>query len=610
MNPPGPPGTAPAAGIARVPLAAAGVLLAGAYIAVALGAILLSRESGKMATLWYANAMAVVFFQFRPSRDWAVLTGALAVAVMAVNALTGKDFGLSLLFLLGNGFEVLLGAALLLRFCSPVASLEDVGALLKVLLLGGVVPPFFGALIAAAALSAGGVDDFLAIWLIWFEGSALGAIALLPLGMLLLVRGGRSVLQELSRPAVALGLVAVLAVAGGASLWAEDPYIYLLASLVLLAAIGHMAGAASAVLLVSVVAGTLVARGAFGPAAETGTFGEAVFYLPLILTLVPPVILAASLERTRLALRRLAESEARFRQLYRATPAMMHSVDLRGKLLSVSDAWCRRLGYLEEEVIGRSPLEFMPPESRQKAAGEIRPRLELEGQIRNAELQILTKAGETIDVRLSAVWQRSLDGELLQALAVLTDVTEEKRLAEKMAHLAHHDSLTGLPNRMCFEACIQQACANGHRHHDRFAVLYMDLDRFKHINDTLGHGVGDELLKAVAQRLSAALRDSDMVSRVGGDEFVMLVKNLCSREDAGAIARKLVRRVAQPVLVGNATINVSISLGIAVYPDDGKAPATLIKHADQAMYRAKHNGRNQFCFFSEASPQEPAVERP
>ena len=590
-----------ATGTAGVPLAAAGVLLAGAYLVLALGAIALSPESGKVATLWYANAMAMVLFQSRSGRDWPVLLGALGIAVMAVNALTGKDFGLSLLFLLGNAFEVLLGAALLRRFCSPAASLEDARALLKILLLGGVVPPFFGALIAAAALSARGVDDFLSIWLIWFEGSVLGAIALLPLGMLLLVRGWRCVLQELSRPETVLGLVAVLAVAGGAPLWSDHPYIYVLASLVVLAAIGRMAAAASAVVLVSVVTGTLIARGAFGPAAETDAFGEAVFYLPLILTLVPPVALAASLERTRRTLRRLAESEADFRELYRATPAMMHSVDLQGKLLSASDAWCRRLGYREEEVIGRRPTEFMTPESRRKTAGEIRPRLECEGEVRNAELQILTRTGETIDVRLSAVWQRSLDGDPLRVLAVLTDVTEEKRLAEKMAHLAHHDSLTGLPNRMSFEAAIQQACAHGQRHHDRFAVLYMDLDRFKQINDTLGHGVGDELLKAVAQRLGAVLRDSDMVSRLGGDEFVMLVKNLRSREDAEAIARKLVRHVAQPVLAGDCTINVSISLGIAVFPDDGKTSVTLIKHADQAMYRAKRNGRNQYCFFSEAS---------
>ncbi len=603
MNPPGPPGTAPAAGIASVPLAAAGALLAGAYIAVALGAILLSRESGKMATLWYANAMAVVFFQFRPSRDWAVLSGALAVAVMAVNALTGKDFGLSLLFLLGNGFEVLLGAALLRRFCSPAASLQEVCALLKVLLLGGVIPPFFGALIAAAALSAGGGDDFLAIWLIWFEGSALGMVALLPLGMLLLVRGWRSVSQELSRPEVVLGLVLVSAVAGWAPQWVEHPYIYVSTSLVLLAAIGHMAGAASAVLLVSIIVGILTAQGAFGPVADTDAFGEALFYLPLILTLVPPVLLAASLERTRHTLRRLAESEDDFRILYNETPAMMQAVDPQGRLVSVSEAWCRRLGYRREEVIGQRASEFMTAESRGRALDEIWPRLLREGRIDGAELQMCTRSGAPVDVRISAIRQRSLDGGLLRMLAVLTDVTEEKRLAEQMTYLAHHDALTGLPNRMRFEGAIQHACVHGHRHHDRFAVLYMDLDQFKHINDTLGHGVGDELLKAVAQRLDATLRDSDMVSRLGGDEFVMLAKNLCSREDAGAIARKLVKRVAQPVLVGDATINVSISLGIAVFPDDGKTPAALITHADQAMYRAKRNGRNQFCFFSEAAPE-------
>jgi diguanylate cyclase (GGDEF)-like protein len=187
---------------------------------------------------------------------------------------------------------------------------------------------------------------------------------------------------------------------------------------------------------------------------------------------------------------------------------------------------------------------------------------------------------------------------LLGAVMVFQDVTEARALTQRLAYLAHHDSLTDLPNRVLFQDRVHQACQFGLRHRNCFAVVFMDLDHFKHVNDSLGHAVGDELLKTVARRLTGTLRGSDTVCRLGGDEFVMLLSEIGGADDVGEVAKKVLREVALPCTLEGTEVNVGISLGIAMFPDDGEDPDTLMKHADAAMYRSKREGRNRYQFFS------------
>jgi len=168
----------------------------------------------------------------------------------------------------------------------------------------------------------------------------------------------------------------------------------------------------------------------------------------------------------------------------------------------------------------------------------------------------------------------------------------------RMAHMAEHDFLTGLPNRSLLTARLAQSIALAQRHDKKVALLYLDLDHFKHINDSLGHAIGDQLLQSAARRLQACVRLSDTVCRQGGDEFVVLLAEIDTAHDAALAAEKLIEAMAEPHLVGNHRLHVTLSIGISIYPDDGRDAETVVRNADIAMYHAKRNGRNHYQAFT------------
>ncbi|WP_368667794.1 diguanylate cyclase [Magnetospirillum sp. SS-4] len=182
---------------------------------------------------------------------------------------------------------------------------------------------------------------------------------------------------------------------------------------------------------------------------------------------------------------------------------------------------------------------------------------------------------------------------------ILRDISERKENEERIKRLAHHDNLTGLPNRNLLNDRINHALARVRRHGGRMAVLYVDLDKFKPINDTLGHEAGDVVLREVASRLSVCIRGSDTVSRVGGDEFVVVVEEIARPAEAAMVARKIIDALAKSILYMGNECRVGASIGIAIFPDDGASMEDVCKAADVAMYRVKHSGRNGFCFYSE-----------
>ena len=329
---------------------------------------------------------------------------------------------------------------------------------------------------------------------------------------------------------------------------------------------------------------------------------------PAIATLLSIIaLLLLAQGRSRRRLRAAERSEAHFRALYERSPVMMHSVDRQRRLLSVNDAWLATLGYARAEVLGRDSSEFLTPESRQRALESVVPRFIREGSLRDVDYQMQTRSGEIIDVQLSAIWETDAEGRPQRTLSVLKDVTEARRLAQRMSHLAHHDALTGLPNRVLFQDRVQQACDNAQRHPGCFAVVFMDLDHFKNVNDSLGHALGDQLLMAVSARLAGILRAGDTVCRLGGDEFVMLLPDLVDAGCASEVAERILDAVAQPCWLDDTEVRIGVSLGIALSPRDGTDPDTLMKRADTAMYRAKREGRNRFHFHSLAFDHEASV---
>jgi diguanylate cyclase (GGDEF)-like protein/PAS domain S-box-containing protein len=214
---------------------------------------------------------------------------------------------------------------------------------------------------------------------------------------------------------------------------------------------------------------------------------------------------------------------------------------------------------------------------------------------------LIRRDGEEIAVEVSAAPIHDRNGGVIGAVMVAHDVTAARELSTKLARLALHDSLTDLPNRALFSDRLTQATTNALTSGGYAALLYVDLDRFKHINDSLGHAVGDKLLQTVARRLLGCVRSTDTVSRQGGDEFVVLLADIVRIKDAVACAEKLLGALEAPYRIGEHELRVSASIGVAIFPDDAKEAEALLRCADSAMYQAKYHGRNNYKLFNPAS---------
>jgi diguanylate cyclase (GGDEF)-like protein/PAS domain S-box-containing protein len=234
------------------------------------------------------------------------------------------------------------------------------------------------------------------------------------------------------------------------------------------------------------------------------------------------------------------------------------------------------------------------------------------GENRTAHLPpncvLLRRDGSEIPIEDSVSPIHDREGQVTGAVIVCSDVSAARAMTMQMAHSAQHDFLTGLPNRMLFNDRVSQAIILAPRHAKKVAVLFLDLDGFKHINDSLGHPIGDKLLQSIASRLVHCVRGSDTVSRQGGDEFVVLLSEVEHSEDAAIAARKMLQTVAEPHSIDQHDLHVTTSIGLSVFPDDGHDAETLIKNADTAMYQAKENGRQSYQFFKPAMNVR-AVER-
>jgi diguanylate cyclase (GGDEF)-like protein/PAS domain S-box-containing protein len=210
---------------------------------------------------------------------------------------------------------------------------------------------------------------------------------------------------------------------------------------------------------------------------------------------------------------------------------------------------------------------------------------------------LIRRDGSEAAIEDSAAPIHDRRGHVTGAVMVFRDVSKARALSLKMAHLAQHDSLTDLPNRLLLNDRLNQALARSHRNSQGLALLFLDLDRFKNINDSLGHAIGDRLLQSVAERLLACVRSSDTVSRQGGDEFVILLPEVTRPADAAVTAEKILLALSTPHRIDKQDLHLAASIGIVTYPEDGMDAKTLLKHADLAMYRAKDSGRNTYQFF-------------
>jgi diguanylate cyclase (GGDEF)-like protein/PAS domain S-box-containing protein len=301
------------------------------------------------------------------------------------------------------------------------------------------------------------------------------------------------------------------------------------------------------------------------------------------------------------------ERELLAQKVFAHTPAGIIVTDQAQRIISANPAISLLSGYQVPEILGRSIFGLLEL-GNIWTIDQIQQEIDLHGTW-NGEVDVQHKSGSVAPIGIRV--NRINDAQLEQAahyIWILADITERKQAEERVRQIAQTDSLTGLPNRLTLQIRLAQLLPEARRHQWQLAVMFIDLDRFKIINDTLGHQVGDELLRDVAIRLSRVVRETDFVARLGGDEFVILLPAISSPADAAIIANKIIGALSSSILTGPHELHTSPSIGISIFPDDGADGDAILKNADTAMYHAKAAGRNNYQFYA-AEMNQTASER-
>ena len=306
---------------------------------------------------------------------------------------------------------------------------------------------------------------------------------------------------------------------------------------------------------------------------------------------------AVSFENARLYTA-LQEREGRIRRLVDANIIGVIFTDTGGAISEANDAFLQLSGYSRNDLdSGKLRLATLASPEYRAADKLAIAELQKTGTCVPYETQYIRKDGSFAPVLVGSAM---IEGAYDQLVSFVLDLSERKKAEEEVSHVANHDGLTGLPNRMLFQEHIKLALAYAHRNHSRVGILFIDLDYFKNVNDSLGHHVGDVVLKMTAKRLQQCLREGDILARLGGDEFVLCLALLNDCDGAAQVAQKALHALAQPFSVDGHELHVNGSIGISVYPDDGADGETLMRTADTAMYHAKERGRGNFQFFTPA----------
>ncbi|MCW8914369.1 MAG: diguanylate cyclase [Magnetovibrio sp.] len=277
------------------------------------------------------------------------------------------------------------------------------------------------------------------------------------------------------------------------------------------------------------------------------------------------------------------------------------TIDPKGKIQSINAAGEKMFGYTKIELLGHNVKTLMPKEIATEHDSYIDNYVTTgEGQVMNSSMESEGQQADGTLFPIEISVTQMTEGSQRLFTGVIRDITQRKKALQKIEHLAHHDSLTGLPNRNLYMERVERAVVRARRSGKPLALLFVDLDKFKPINDNLGHEAGDIVLKTVAERMLQCVRQSDTVARIGGDEFVAVLENLDAAESAGVVAKKIINILVEDVDVGNGQLaNVGASIGISIFPGDGDSTDELARAADEAMYAVKEAGRNNFKFYKD-----------
>ncbi len=273
--------------------------------------------------------------------------------------------------------------------------------------------------------------------------------------------------------------------------------------------------------------------------------------------------------------------------------------DARGRIVEVNDAFTRITGYAKNEVLGKTPAILRSEQHDADFYREMWKTIEETGRWQG-EVIDRTRDGEIFPAWLTINNVQNNRGEITNYVGIFSDITSLKRSQEQIVHLAHHDPLTGLPNRLLLQDRLKVAVRHARRDGHSVAIMFLDLDRFKDINDSMGHLVGDQLLLEIAERIRTHVRAEDTVARIGGDEFVVLITSVKNQQQVELIAQKILARLEEPIELGDRRLTLSASMGISLFPQDSENEEELIRHADSAMYHAKEEGFSEYRFYDRA----------
>ncbi len=294
----------------------------------------------------------------------------------------------------------------------------------------------------------------------------------------------------------------------------------------------------------------------------------------------------------------LRQSEEKYRTILESIQEGYFEIDITGKYTFFNDSMCRIHGYSKEELMGMNHRQHTDKETKNKLFQVFNKVYNTGEPAKGVDWQIIRKDGTKRYIESSVSLQKDSSGKPIGFRGIVRDVTERKRAEERIQYLATHDALTGLPNRLMFGQLINHAIQAARRYQRQLAVFFIDLDRFKTINDSLGHEAGDQLLQEIAKRFKKSLRGVDVVGRLGGDEFIILIEDVDELSQVGTLAHKILSSAIQPIVLLGEECRVTASIGISIYPRDGEDEQALMKNADMAMYVAKEEGKNNYQFYS------------
>ncbi|MES9872031.1 MAG: EAL domain-containing protein [Candidatus Sedimenticola sp. 6PFRAG7] len=566
------------------------------FVCARLSAELPALETAA-SPLWFASGIALAGMLKHGYRIW----WSIFIAVILDALLREIPLPASLGMAASATLEALLACWLMNRFSHTEYILTETRTVMLFILMCVLLAPVSGAALGTLSLWTGGAIDqtsALNTFITWWSGDAAGILLVTPLALNWTLKFTHwPPLKYLEAIALGIATLLVFHYVFGSGLPVKlhnYPLTFMPVPLLVWALFRFGYPVTMSTLIALAVLSMLGTSAGFG-AFYLGNINESLVLLQIYIGIMgfTTLIAKSSIEERQ----QIQDKLSLAGEVIEYTPDAVIITDARGTILAANPAFYKHTGHSKDEIENQ-PVGILKSGHHDKEYyADILDQLKTLGSWQG-EVWNRQKNGEILPEWLSISAVRSADGTVTNYIGVYTDIARQKQIQERIHRLAYYDMLTGLPNRQLFHDRLEQAVNYAGRYSHHMALFFMDLDRFKNINDTLGHATGDKVLGLAAQRLQGCLRNVDTLGRMGGDEFLIILQELKEDFDSVLVAEKILRTFKEPLQLDGHELFLTPSIGVALFPRDGDNPSDLLKHADAAMYRAKSLGGNNFQFFS------------